>query len=223
MGKKLQARSPRRRSNKHRQEAETRVLVVSEGTVTEPQYFESMRSIVRSEYAVQLVVRPKSKGDGWHSDPLSVVNECIRLKDEDAEKYNGKDVNPFAGCFAVVDVDHYAQTSVKAKSTLEQALERAQEQGIQVIVSNIKFETWLLWHLGDAVPVSSSALDSECMKKRAFSGKKQIAPDFPYSDYGLAAERADRRQHVKINSIGSNPSTAMPRFFEELSNISSKN
>lgn len=222
---KLHARSPRKRGRSRREEVTTRVLVVSEGTVTEPEYFERLKEKVRSEFFIQLIVRPKaateSSSGGRHPDPKHVVQECIRLRDEDLNKHScDNDVAPYALCFAVVDVDSYGKKNKVGSSTLEEALKIANKNGIQVIVSNIKFEVWLLWHLSESVPSTPSVLEDLCRKKRILVRKKHLATDFPIDNYKEACVRADQRQKVHLHKVGSNPSSAMPRFFEELGRVS---
>lgn len=219
---KMHARVPRRRGNKHRPEVTTRVLVVSEGTVTEPDYFDRMKEKIRSEFSVQLTVRPKtdSSSGGRHPDPIHVVRECINLRNEDSRKHSGdNDVAPYALCFAIVDVDSYGNINKTGSSTLEEALKIAIRNDIQVIVSNIKFEVWLLWHFLDNIPAGKSELDALCRQNKILIKGKHLAKNFPIEKYQEACVRADRRQKVNLHRVGSVPSTAMPRFFEELSNL----
>lgn len=221
MGKKIHARVPPKRRNKDRQEVTTRVLVVSEGTVTEPDYFDRFKEKIRSKFSVQLIVRPNSKAKsssgGRHPDPIHVVKECISLRNKDSEKYSAdNDVAPYALCFAVVDVDSYGEINKTGSSTLEKAIKLADSHGVQVIVSNMKFEVWLLWHLLKNIPSERSELDNLCQKNKVLVGGKHLANNFPAENYEEVCVRADRRQKVDLYKIGSNPSTAMPRFFEML-------
>ena len=45
---------------------------------------------------------------------------------------------------------------------------------------------------------------------------KTIAPDFPFQNWKEACKRANQHGRVKANSIGRNPSSALPRLFEAL-------
>ncbi|WP_237204666.1 RloB family protein [Rothia nasimurium] len=186
-----------------------RFLVVTEGVLTEPQYFERLQQLPQFQ-RVQIITdpRPRKNGKGANvsrgSDPVSVINACANKKSTDKSSYSGY--------FCVVDVDHYNTRVVAGSpSTLEQALKIAQEQNVDVVVSHCSFEFWLECHLVNK-------------KKLQMGGDKSIKNDFPIERFQEACEVADRRainaqdRKVEFNEIGPNPSTSMPRLIEKFLN-----
>ena len=191
-----------------------KVLICTEGSKTEPQYFERMGQTIQETYKVSLTVE-----SGKRSNPETVVKTCINKM----EKYSK--TNPgssYAKCFVVVDVDHHNLSNGKL-SQLKKAFRLAKQHGIEVLVSNIKFEVWLLWHVVDHdAYLESTELDELCDRHNILKGKgkgkgKNIAPDFPFQNWKEACKRANRHgRRVEANSIGENPSSALPRLFEAL-------
>ena len=175
------ARKPRSPKRQPRQERHIKVLICTEGAVTEPQYFEGI------------------------SKPIQEIK-----KNQDF---------PYVRCFAVVDVDHW-DNPIKGKlSRLRQAILLAKENDINVLVSNIKFEVWLLWHKNTYnKSLDSKSLDRHCKNKdnKILKEGKNIVPDFPFQNWEEACKRANQHGRVKANSIGRNPSSALPRLFEAL-------
>jgi csm2 family CRISPR-associated protein len=213
MAKKARKPHSFRRTSQHEY---TKVLVCTEGSKTEPQYFERMGQTIQETYKVSLTVE-----SGKHSNPETVVKTCINKM----EKYSR--TNPgssYAKCFVVVDVDHHNLSNGKL-SQLKKAFRLAKQHGIEVLVSNVKFEVWLLWHVVDHdAYLESTELDDLCEscnilkeKKRGKKKNKTIAPDFPFQNWKEACKRANQHgRRVEANSIGENPSSALPRLFEAL-------
>ncbi|RRO80524.1 hypothetical protein CXF37_08460 [Corynebacterium bovis] len=111
-----------------------RLLVVTEGTRTEIEYLDALKAFIRSRTSAPDIV---SAGVG--SDPLTVVEHCIEKRDKAAQK----DI-PYDECFCLVDVDQH--------STLDRARKRAKKENIHLLISNLKFEVWLRWHVEDKCP-----------------------------------------------------------------------
>ena len=189
-----------------------KVLICTEGSKTEPQYFERMGQTIQETYKVSLTVE-----SGKHSNPVTVVETCINKMEEYSKTNPG---SSYVKCFVVVDVDHHNLSHGKL-SQLKEAFLRAKPHGIEVLVSNVKFEVWLLWHVVDHdAYLESTELDELCESCKILKGKKKkknIAPDFPFQNWKEACERANRHgRRVEANSIGENPSSALPRLFEAL-------
>lgn len=181
---KRPVRKPRSTYRPKRQEIRKRILIVTEGAVTEPEYFERLRKIIAPNYAVILDVRPKlrkSRGNRkWKSNPVSVVEECISLRNHDHSQQNSNNTEqePYVACFAVVDVDDW-DTNRNPSSQLNKAIRLAKDNDIQLLVSNLKFEVWLVWHLEGTTPKSTSTeLDKQCLHNKILNGKN-LHPDFP--------------------------------------------
>ena len=181
---KRPVRKPRSTYRPKRQEIRKRILIVTEGAVTEPEYFERLRKIIAPNYAVILDVRPKlrkSRGNRkWKSNPVSVVEECISLRNHDRSQQssNNTDQEPYVACFAIVDVDDW-DSSRNPSSQLNKAIHLAKDNEIQLLISNLKFEVWLVWHLEGTTPkLTSTELDKQCLHKKILNGKN-LHPDFP--------------------------------------------
>lgn len=115
---------------RQRKEVTQRVLVVSEGTVTEPAYFNLLRRELEPRLGLAIKVQPKENANAKrNTDPLSIVNECKRLRDKDRQENSGsaRDVLPFVACFAIVDVDDYDKGN---SSPLKRAAKLAEEENI---------------------------------------------------------------------------------------------
>ena len=111
-------RQRRRHQRPHRQPVR-RILVVTEGLRTEPQYVEGLNRYLRSKGATA-IVKPVSVG----KDPLKVVQKCMEKRDE-AEK-NDKGYDEFV---CLVDVDEH--------DTLPAAVQLAESESIQLLIRGI--------------------------------------------------------------------------------------
>jgi len=72
----MTARRQSGRTSRPRRQLARRILVVTEGTRTEPQYVEGLDRYLRSAGATA-VVRPVAVG----KDPMKVVRKCIEIRD----------------------------------------------------------------------------------------------------------------------------------------------
>lgn len=124
-----------------------RILVVTEGTRTEPQYVEGLDRYLRSAGATAVV---KSVPVG--KDPVKVLRKCIAIRDKAAS-----DAKDYDACICPVDVDQH--------EALPAACQLAGRESILLLVSNLKFEAWLRWHVEDKrSALSTSQLDDLTMK-----------------------------------------------------------
>ena len=105
-----------------------RILIVCEGSKTEPFYFEEIRRRYKLSAAN---VRVANKG----SAPVSVVTSAIRLQDK--ERRLGE---RFDEVFCVFDRDEHP--------TFNRACEKAEAKKLNLVVSWPCFEFWLLLHFG---------------------------------------------------------------------------
>jgi hypothetical protein len=110
-----------------------KVLVFTEGRVTEPTYVEALRSVeaIRENTSLSLIVAPE------HRQPLPLVREAIKSLD-DPELHQ---------IWCLFDVE--APRS-KMHPGLPDAISLASAHGILLGVSNPCFELWLLLHDEDA-------------------------------------------------------------------------
>ena len=106
------------------QEIKERFLIVCEVAKTEPNYFESFRVPGR---VLEVV--------GAGRNTLSLVDEAIRLKQEQTQAYDQ--------CWHVFDRDSFAPDAFNS------AIQKAEAAGFQVAYTNEAFELWYLLHFDD--------------------------------------------------------------------------
>lgn len=180
----------------HREPAR-RILVVTEGTRTEPQYVEGLNRYLRSKGATA-IVKPVSVG----KDPLKVVQKCVEKRDEAAR--NDKE---YDDCVCLVDVDEH--------QTLPAAVQLAEREKIRLLISNLKFEAWLRWHAEDKRSALTSAQLDELMDKLGLVKGKILSQSFPFRrvhDASGIARAID--PGMRPGRKGPNPSSAMPILVE---------
>lgn len=188
-------------------------LVVTEGVLTEPQYFEQLQLLPEFN-DVRIVTDPKPRKDGKGarvsrgSDPVSVLRACTIQMTKGGSDYSGY--------FCVVDVDDYNRQGNSGKqSTLIQALNTAKSAGALIVVSNCSFEFWLQCHFKN-------------VRDLTMERDKGMSANFPYGNFLEASKVADQRainaqgRKVELNEVGPEPSTSMPRLIEKMLGSSPK-
>lgn len=178
-----------------------RVLVATEGKETERQYVESLAQTLRSAGVTVSVTTAHGA-----SDPVSVVQKCIQVRDDEKKRKR----QTFDQCLCLVDVDAHAR--------LDEAIALAEKNGIQVLISNLKFEIWLLWHVDDSAgEKTSKQLDDLMDKHSLFQKKKHLSAKFPIKNVDKAVAIALRVDpDLAACRKGANPSSAMPILVETL-------
>lgn len=186
-------RSSREIGRRRRARAEQkRVLIVTEGEVTEVQYIQGLLQHLRRG---GVSVRPATtKGVG--RDPLRVFKE--------AERALSADEDGFDSIWIVVDVDDHVG--------LDECLQKSAAAGYMAVVSNPCFEVWLLWHFEDMNAHQSRTWLRRRLRDLGQDGKA-IMPSFPFRQHGEASARADASERkVEICARGPNPSCGMPHL-----------
>jgi hypothetical protein len=121
-----------------------RILIVSEGSKTEPNYFDEIRSTLRLHTA-NVVVRPSELGTA----PIQVVQYAKQLF-LDGDRHRNIQRLAFEKVFAVFDRDDHKSYSnaLKAAESLDGKLNNDNKQLIQfhAVPSIPSFELWLLLH-----------------------------------------------------------------------------
>jgi hypothetical protein len=107
-----------------------RLLVVTEGEKTEPQYVLGLMRLLR---ATAVDVRSVDVQAAGVTHPVGVVREAIRIARGALDQYDE--------VWALVDVDDHAG--------LQDACVLATDESVRLTISNPAFETWLLWHYQD--------------------------------------------------------------------------
>lgn len=186
-------RGQRRRHVRPRRKPARRILVVTEGTRTEPQYIEGLNRYLRSRDATAVV---KSVPVG--KDPLRVVQKCVEKRDEAAQR--GKD---FDDCVCLVDVDRH--------NTLHDAIQLAERENILLLISNIKFEVWLRWHAEDKRSALTPKQIDDLVAKLGLVNGKFLSPSFPFQAVNDACKTArDVDPGMRPGRKGPDPSSSLP-------------
>ena len=167
--------------------------MVTEGTETEPQYVERLNSFLRSK-DVNAVV--KSIGIG--KDPLKVVQKCVEHRDLAAQKDKGFDI-----CVCLVDVDRHAM--------LQRAADLAAREDILLLISNLKFEVWLRWHIEKKRSVLTTTQLDALVEKLGLVKNKALSPHFPFEGVDDACDVARLADpDMRAGVAGPDPSSSMP-------------
>jgi hypothetical protein len=142
-------------------------LVVTEGTVTEPVYFEFLIRDLQLQ-AVTVFVIP-----GWASDPLHVINTAAK-KVSDLRRRNSKgeqavnEPQRFDHVWAVIDTDVAVRTG-----KWNNVKQRAKSKKVKLAHSTPCFEYWLLLHLQDTT--RGDLIDGDAAKHAL---KKELGRDY---------------------------------------------
>lgn len=104
-----------------------RILIVCEGSETEPRYFRALRAELKLG-AVDIQV----EGESCESAPISVVDYALELKARARRQV------PYDAVWCVIDRDNH--------ESFDRAIDKAAAHGIQVAASVRQFEVWFLLH-----------------------------------------------------------------------------
>jgi hypothetical protein len=194
------------------------LLIVTEGTVTEPVYFHLLRSELKLS-AVSVVVRP-----GDHSHPPHVIESAARLvKDHARRARKGllgmNEPAKFDQVWAVIDTDVAVRNGIW--NEVEQL---AATRKVNLAHSTPCFEFWLLLHLVDfttrqdllngdaAVAAVKKALGRDYAKDAEVTVKVMptILKGWPEA---VKSAQQVRKHHLDAgNRIPANPSTEVDRL-----------
>ena len=172
-------------------EPKRRLLIVTEGEVTEPEYFKALRhhckALVDIHFAAVGV-------------PKTCVERAINLRAIDEQKF--KDPNlQFDESWCVFDVDNHPK--------LAEAAQQAKDNGIRLAISNPNFELWLLIHFQEHSSHIQRNKLPKLLKKHMPDYEK--SPDMAillplHEDATRHAEKL-RNTHKRNGKPGANPST----------------
>jgi RloB-like protein len=149
MAKKKHAKPAKPIENRRTSFRETRkvILIVCEGTKTEPSYFEDM--------GVHLRINAKVEIDGTGRNTLDLVNYANSRKSDD-----------FDEIWCVFDKDDFSD------SDFNSALQKARQENINVAYSNESFELWYVLHFN--YHASAHKRDYYCKLLTKLMGERYI-------------------------------------------------
>lgn len=193
-----------------------RILIVCEGEKTEPQYFKKFNAKNNNSFTYEV------KCEGCGEGTMKVVNTAIELANK-AELLS----QPFDSIWAVFDKDNFADFNA--------AIEKAENNNINVAWSNEAFELWYLYHFhnrttqmsrNDYKKAISDAVNStgKWPKKQPYEYKKEDENNFNIMNtYGNIrnAIRWAKQQHLTFtdkNYANQNPCTTVYKLALQLLN-----
>ncbi|WP_298076567.1 RloB family protein [uncultured Alistipes sp.] len=172
-----------------------RILIICEGEKTEPNYFRRFRAGENNSFVYEV------ECDGKGNNTIDVVDDAIRRRDA-AEK-----TIPYDSVWAVFDRDSFP------KDRFNNAIAKAQANGIEVAWSNEAFELWYLYHFHNrttpmsredyADAISNAVNTSQKWNqnkpyKYAKNAPKNYDTMIKYGNLEQAIEWA-KRQHLSFN------------------------
>ena len=171
-----------------------RVLVVTNGEVTEKQYCDLLNEIEdakpRGERAFHIVCKTKPV------DPANLVSYALTLVEKDrraSERKNGGSSEPYALVYVVVDVDDYL---ARNSGNLRKAQRMCSNKGICLIISDPCFEVWLLDHVMMCPSHVTNQYEAEALAKSKglTTGRdnKYFVTKKLHSRVGIAVKNAER-------------------------------
>jgi hypothetical protein len=187
---RLEKTVPLRRRRPFR-DPKPRILIVCEGTVTEPGYFTDLRNRERS--LVELVIEAGGT-------PKTLVERAAALKKE-SKRQAKKDPNlGYEHVWCVFDVDEHPY--------LAEALQQARDNKIDVAISNPCFELWALLHFQDQHAWIDRSNVQHLCRQHMPGYVKRLSCDVLHPRLDDARQRA-----IGLNT-GENPSTTVYRLVE---------
>lgn len=129
----LERRYARQEQRRKSRQMVCKILIVSEGTKTEPNYFKAFRSFNRGTIVYDIEVK------GEADNTINVVDKAIELKNK----------GDYDSVWAVFDKDSFPDKNFNA------AIIKAEQKGIGCAWSNEAFELWYLYHFVNRVTAMS--------------------------------------------------------------------
>lgn len=189
-----------------------RYLVVTNGEVTEPQYFNGLETELGN---VVISVRP------FRADPSALADKAKDLKAKEEAASVGRGVDGFRGVFVVTDVDQFTAEQFQA------ARRTCKGSKMELIISNPCFEVWLVDHIMRCPDSFTMAKDVEhkAMELGIVGGSHNKHVDYSViegkCDNACANARSHNvpeRQHMRaqLGSMSFAPWTDMPDIVDKM-------
>ena len=206
-------RPPRNRIARQgpKREQYDRVLIVCEGSRTEPLYFGDIAGRYRLSTANIKVI-------GSGADPRTVVREA--RKERDRERRRGEE---YDRVYCVFDRDEHA--------TFQEACNEARASGLQLARSWPCFEFWLRLHFGfTRQPYARSGGRSPAQS--CVNEVRELLPGYAKAAPGVFADLEDRLEEAKAHAVRAladaeatnefNPSTEIHALVDYLQSLDSQ-
>lgn len=198
----MAGRLPRGRSTKKRSRGK-RYLIVTNGKVTEKEYFEKLVDLYGLRGRVVI-----DKGAAGR-DPKTLVERAADLKEKEDREARKERFDSWESVWAVTDVDGFSMFA---------AQQLARQEAVGLAVSNPCFEVWLIDHMivcpescseTKACEKKAQELGVTCSRgKKSKSLEKSKAIGFPITkervDKALQnaqVHNSDRKRQVRLHSV----------------------
>lgn len=151
----LERRYARKRQRRKSRQIVCKILIVSEGTKTEPNYFKAFSSLNRGTVVYDIEVK------GEADNTINVVDKAIELRAK----------GEYDSVWAVFDKDSFPDNNFNA------AIVKAEQNSIGCAWSNEAFELWYLYHFVNRVTAMSrveykKAISDAVNKSPKYKSKK---------------------------------------------------
>jgi RloB-like protein len=146
-------------------EPEPAILVVTEGTKTEPKYLEALR--LHLHLAGTSVEVCQAAG----TDPSTILEYAIARRLERLREARRGDAVAYGEVWLVFDAEHRVGTPA-----LSDALARAKSQDVRVALSAPCFEYWLVLHFEYTTSYMCTYREAEVRLKRHVPGYDKVSP-----------------------------------------------
>ncbi len=205
MSRRDRSRRPARGRRPYR-EPKPKILVVTEGEVTEPEYIEGFKNTFKN-LLVELCIKGKLE-----TAPIRLVEAAIKIKKE-AEKQAKRKNDSFLKydqVWCVFDVDE--------NRSIQDARKMARDNDIRLAISNPCFEIWLYLHFAEQ-PGMQTCQELRRKMKKFIPGYNKHVNFSDYQDgYEIAVTRAkklaENSQPDKEDEV--NPSTSVWKLTEQI-------
>ena len=183
-----------------------RIVIVTEGQRTEPEYLKSFVSIHGAK-AVDVI--------GIRGDPKTVVRRAV----EELQEVNKDSLGKLDSVWAVFDRDEHVR--------FNEAKDLASAHGVRLVISNPCFELWGIFHYQNRDAFvgrheCQRILEEHCSTYSASSGKLFNDKEAIRKNYPSAVERGKRSliRRMEEGDPEGNPSTAMHLLTEHIEKAS---
>lgn len=162
----------RPRSRKAKRSTRKRLLIVTEGEVTEVEYFEALKLHLELQSS-QLDVVVEAGPDHEGNTPSRVVRSAVKLRETARKRQKNRDkLGDLEARIAYDQVWVVFDTEREGKNAdLFSAAEHALDKGLYVAISRPSFESWFLLHLREGLPAMATC-DDACKKISQITRRK---------------------------------------------------
>ena len=207
--RRLLSRSPSIARQVGRQQVKKTIVVVCEGTKTEPQYIDALAAEPDVRDVAAVHIRQEGADEG--AVPLTLVKRAIQIQVR-AEKESGE----VDEVWCIFDVEWPTN-----HPHLREAVSLANEHGIHLAISNPCFELWLILHFEQCGRFLDN--DEARHRRKALDSKpnKRIDPKVYMENRALATERAawldQKHERDRTDFPDNNPSSGMHKLIKSVS------